>query len=477
MTWSCAFRCRPPTRTGRDAIDLARVEIYAITIAQGADTPPNRDLLANARIVGTIAVRPPPVEGESAEPGTPADKRPGPGDRVTFVDQLTARETEAGGQQPGSGRPVMRSQAAGSPTPRVRSRTRRAGWPGRSQSAGEKPEAGAVTPEGAVATVPAVPPVPAGAPYPTRIYAIRGLSRSGRPGLPSTRVVVPLSTRCRRLRPLRRRCRPRKRWSSTGRRRWPNRAGRRSRSTSTAATTRAAPLNPSPLSDVKFETGNIEYGREQCFVVRTVQTLPSITLESAPSAPGCLTPLDKFPPAAPKGLRAVAEDGAVSLVWDRNGEADLGGYLVLRGEAPGDTLLPLTGAADRGRDLPRRDRHAGSTIRLRGGRRGQGHAEEPERAVRSRRSDRPLTAPARINRPCSVSIASIITARPGSSSTTEARGSSSRVTSSAPGRRARRLRRTAGACSRRSRRRRLSRSAATTRTMRRSSATRSRSSR
>jgi fibronectin type 3 domain-containing protein len=104
----------------------------------------------------------------------------------------------------------------------------------------------------------------------------------------------------------------------------------------------AAPLNPSPLSDVKFEIGGVEYGREQCFVVRTVQAIDKVTLESVPSAPGCLTPLDKFPPAAPSGLRAVAEDGAVSLVWDRSAEADLGGYLVLRGEAPGDTLQPLT---------------------------------------------------------------------------------------------------------------------------------------
>ena len=43
-----------------------------------------------------------------------------------------------------------------------------------------------------------------------------------------------------------------------------------------------------------------------------------------------------------EGPAAVAEDGAVSLVWDQNAEADLGGYLVLRGEAPGDTLQPLT---------------------------------------------------------------------------------------------------------------------------------------
>ena len=32
----------------------------------------------------------------------------------------------------------------------------------------------------------------------------------------------------------------------------------------------------------------------------------------------------------------------MNLIWDANTEADLGGYLVLRGEAPGDTLQPLT---------------------------------------------------------------------------------------------------------------------------------------
>ena len=48
---------------GPGPIDLARIEIYAITIGQGADTPANRDLLVNTRVVGTIAVRPPPVEG------------------------------------------------------------------------------------------------------------------------------------------------------------------------------------------------------------------------------------------------------------------------------------------------------------------------------------------------------------------------------------------------------------------------------
>lgn len=32
----------------------------------------------------------------------------------------------------------------------------------------------------------------------------------------------------------------------------------------------------------------------------------------------------------------------ISLIWDANTEPDLAGYIVLRGEAPGDTLQPLT---------------------------------------------------------------------------------------------------------------------------------------
>ena len=60
--------------SGPEAIDLARVEIYAVTVAAGAVTPPNRDLLTMLRVVGTIAVRPPPVEGEA-----PAPRREAPG--------------------------------------------------------------------------------------------------------------------------------------------------------------------------------------------------------------------------------------------------------------------------------------------------------------------------------------------------------------------------------------------------------------
>ena len=64
-------------------------------------------------------------------------------------------------------------------------------------------------------------------------------------------------------------------------------------------------------------------------------------IESDPSGPICITPKDTFPPAPPKGLAAVASTGVINLIWDANTEADLAGYVVLRGEAPGATLQPL----------------------------------------------------------------------------------------------------------------------------------------
>jgi hypothetical protein len=43
-------------------------------------------------------------------------------------------------------------------------------------------------------------------------------------------------------------------------------------------------------------------------------------------------------------VSVVAGPGTVNLSWDANAEPDLAGYLVLRGEVPGDTLQPLSPA-------------------------------------------------------------------------------------------------------------------------------------
>jgi hypothetical protein len=102
------------------------------------------------------------------------------------------------------------------------------------------------------------------------------------------------------------------------------------------------PLNVRLLTVPAFEDPRVEFGTERCYVVRRVEMAGPVAVESAPSPPACVTPVDKFPPAAPKAVTSVASGTAVSLIWDANGEADLAGYLVLRGEAPGDTLAPLT---------------------------------------------------------------------------------------------------------------------------------------
>ena len=356
---------------GPGQIDLARIEIYAITVGPGAVAPPNRDLLVNARLVGTIAVKPPPVEGETETPGAPPDKRPGPGDHVTFVDQLTAAKRTpivipvavVKGQKPAvaAAQPPV---AAGQPPVATASATVEeipavAALPDAAAAA----ETGTVQPLATVQTteipgqipvmaaVPALPasafvdpPVPPVPPvtYPTRIYAIRGISKGGRPGVPSARVTVPLidavappSAVAAQM--------PTANSVAIDWKPPVLEAGAKPlafniyRSSATDA-----PLNPQPIAEAKFDVGGVEYGKEQCFVVRTVQKIDVLTIESAPSAPACLTPLDKFPPAAPADLRAVAEDGAVSLVWDQNTEPDLDGYLILRGEVPGGTLTPLT---------------------------------------------------------------------------------------------------------------------------------------
>ena len=58
----------------------------------------------------------------------------------------------------------------------------------------------------------------------------------------------------------------------------------------------------------------------------------------------CVTFVDTFPPAAPQALTAVGSQGEVSLLWRPNDEADLAGYLVLRGLPGDETLHPLMDA-------------------------------------------------------------------------------------------------------------------------------------
>ena len=105
------------------------------------------------------------------------------------------------------------------------------------------------------------------------------------------------------------------------------------------------PLNDQPLAATSHAGVEATLGVERCFLVRTVDTvdpLDSLPLRSLPSETTCVLLTDIFPPAAPTGLVAVAGAGAVSLTWTANGEADLAGYVVLRGRDPEAELEALT---------------------------------------------------------------------------------------------------------------------------------------
>ena len=105
----------------------------------------------------------------------------------------------------------------------------------------------------------------------------------------------------------------------------------------------ATPITPVPVSTLDF-VDSVEFERRRCYTVRAVRGAGPTARVGDASPLACLTPVDVFAPAPPKSLAAVASEGAISLIWEPNGELDLGGYVVLRGEAPGDTLHPLTAA-------------------------------------------------------------------------------------------------------------------------------------
>ena len=105
------------------------------------------------------------------------------------------------------------------------------------------------------------------------------------------------------------------------------------------------PLNDQPLNATSHTGVEATLGVERCFLVRTVDTVDPIdglALRSVASETTCVLLEDIFPPAAPAGLVAVAGGGAISLTWTANVEADVTGYIILRGIGPDASLEPLT---------------------------------------------------------------------------------------------------------------------------------------
>jgi predicted small lipoprotein YifL len=306
---------------GPNPVNLDRIEVYATTVAAGAAAPPNREFLSAKFRVATIPARPPQVEGAPA-PATP-DTRPGPGEVARFTETLDEAKL-----RPVFTTPITAPSAAGTASASAKASASAAGVA--SASAG-----------GATADKPIAAGAPPSAPVPTRIYAVRGVARNGRMGPPSTRLTLPLVDAP------------------------PAPSSVQVTFTATDVsltwlppvvadptakppvfnvygTDPQVPLNPAPLPSPTYQQPGVEFGKEVCFVVRSVVRTGAVSLESAASQPACVTPADVFPPSAPSGFSAVSAEGVVNLIWEASPEPDVAGYIVLRAEAPGDTLSPIT---------------------------------------------------------------------------------------------------------------------------------------
>lgn len=108
------------------------------------------------------------------------------------------------------------------------------------------------------------------------------------------------------------------------------------------AITLPTPLTPQPLAVTEHVIKGVTFGVERCFVVRPVERMAGEVVMGPASPRTCVTPVDTFAPAAPSSLAAIAGEGVISLIWEPNTEADLAGYLVLRGDSPDDTLQAIT---------------------------------------------------------------------------------------------------------------------------------------
>lgn len=101
-------------------------------------------------------------------------------------------------------------------------------------------------------------------------------------------------------------------------------------------------LTMKPVEEQTFVDKRIEWGAERCYVVRSVETIEKMSLESEASPETCVTLVDTFPPVAPEGLTVVASEGAMNLIWNPNQETDLVGYTLFRAIPADGDLVSIT---------------------------------------------------------------------------------------------------------------------------------------
>lgn len=114
------------------------------------------------------------------------------------------------------------------------------------------------------------------------------------------------------------------------------------------------------------DTGT-QYGKSYRYGVQSVLKTGETEAESEICESVAITPEDRFPPAAPVGLTAVAGVQSIELSWERNTEPDLKGYYVYRAtegrpfERVGE-LVETPSASDRSIESGRSYRYVVSAV-------------------------------------------------------------------------------------------------------------------
>jgi hypothetical protein len=307
--------------------NVTRVDVYALT-APAAVT--EAELLKSGVRVGSVAVKAPRDPNLTTDPEEPEDQ--------------SFEPPEGKGLDQGAVAHVREELAAAS-----------------ALAAAPAPHGAARNPAAAPAETEGQGPLlgPSAASALVRTYIAVPVAKNGRKGRPSARAAVPL------MRPPPAPSTPTVTydeqavtvaWTAAPLRAQPNQPGvlpsRPLPSASVTTTyqvyeTPDVQLTTTPIAEVRFSDSRVEWGILRFYAVRTVQTVDKLAVESEPSAPACVTLVDTFPPAAPKDLKSIGTEGAISLIWEANTEKDLAGYIVLRGQASGGpqpAMTPITPA-------------------------------------------------------------------------------------------------------------------------------------
>lgn len=313
---------------GSRPADLTRVEIYGLTIDPSGRQPEFREFLKTATVVAAIDVRPPGADSAPVTSGMPADTRLAQAATASVEERLTPELRLPVRFEPRPGAPAAAPGPLAIPEPGTGGPVRTylaLGLGGRTRWSQPSPRLNV--------TLERAPGVPTGLKL---TYSETAFTLTWDPFSDPWMPVWSLMKYLKGFNVYE----------------MPAEEG---------TPARAQPLNEKPLSDAAFEASLTAFGETRCFALRAVETIGERTLESELSTTVCQTPVDTFAPAAPTGLAAVSGPGSINLIWNANAEPDLVGYLVLRGEAPGETLRAVTLSPIR--ETTYRDTDVGSGVR------------------------------------------------------------------------------------------------------------------